>query len=232
MNIGIIGAMRDEITPLLDYYFSHEKINVGNQIYYKIEYTGNTLFIVQSKIGKVAAAMTSTLLIEKFKCEKVLFSGVAGGLADHLEIGDLVLGKKLCHHDVDITAFGHPKGHNPEIGIFIDTCLELRDIAKRVADGLDLNVHEGIIATGDQFISSQEKKDEIITEFGGDAIEMEGVAVAQVCSALGVSCLILRSISDKANGDAPDNFDEFVKVAAQKSSSYMIQIIDEIISCN
>jgi adenosylhomocysteine/aminodeoxyfutalosine nucleosidase len=231
MNIGIIGAMRDEILPLLEYYKAYEEIIIGNQTYYKIEYNNHVLFVVQSKIGKVAAAMTSTLLIEKFKCDKVLFSGVAGGLSNHLEIGDLIIAQKLCHHDVDITAFGHPKGHNPEIGIFIDTSKELRVIAKKVANTLNLNIYEGIIATGDQFISSQGKKDEIISEFGGDAIEMEGVAVAQVCSELKVPCLILRSISDKANGDAPENFDEFVKLAAQKSSNYMIKIIDSILPC-
>ncbi len=228
MRIGIIGAMREEILPILNHYEKYEEIIFGNQTYYKIQYDELELYIVQSKIGKVAAAMTATILISKFNCDKILFSGVAGGLSQELEIGDLVIANDLCHHDVDITAFGHPKGHIPEVGIFLETSKELRDLAQNVAKNLNLKIHYGTIATGDQFVSSDLIKNEIIKNFDAIALEMEGVAVAQVCRELKVDCLILRSISDKANGDAPENFDEFVKVAAKKSSDYLIKIIESI----
>jgi len=226
MKIGIIGAMKSEIKPLLDFYKDYKEVIVGKQIFYEINYNGLELVVVESKIGKVAAAMSATILITKFNSSKIFFSGVAGGLDESLEIGDLILAKSLCHHDVDITAFGHPKGHIPEVGVFIKTSNELRNLALDVAKKNNIKVKEGIVATGDQFVSNSETKKNIVKNFNASALEMEGVAVAQVAQELEVPCLILRSISDKANGDAPSNFDEFVEIAAKNSSSFIIKIID------
>lgn len=230
MIIGIIGAMRKEIEPLLEKFSTYEEVLLANQTYYKIKHNDHEIIIVQSNIGKVAAAMTSTLLINHFNCEQIFFTGVAGGLSDSLEIGDIIVATSLVHHDVDITAFGHPKGHIPDIGREIKTSNSLREHLKNIAQQNSISLQEGIIATGDQFISSKEKKEEIISEFNASAIEMEGVAVAQVCQELNIPCIVIRSISDKANGDAPENFDEFVEIAAKNSSKLTLAYLESILS--
>ncbi len=229
-TIGIIGAMKDEITPLLEYYKEFETLTLGKLEFHKItlEKENKILYITQSKIGKVSASIAATTLITKYNCEKILFTGVAGANHKNLDIGDLVIGNKLVHHDVDITAFGHPKGHIPEIGIEIDTSPELNKIAESIIKNKNHNYKIGTIATGDQFVHSKEIKDEITKNFNAIAIEMEGVAVAQVCMQLEIPCFILRAISDNANGDAPENFEEFVKQSAIKSSEIITEMIELI----
>ena len=107
MTIGIMGAMSEEITPLLEMYDEYENIEIGGNVYYKISYKNAQIIIAYSKIGKVHAAITASVMILKFGCEKIIFSGVAGGLNKDLKVGDLLLATSLCQHDVDITAFGH-----------------------------------------------------------------------------------------------------------------------------
>jgi adenosylhomocysteine/aminodeoxyfutalosine nucleosidase len=229
-TIGIIGAMEDEITPLLEYYKEYETINLGKLKFYKvtIQTENKILYITQSKIGKVSAAIAGTTLITKFNCDTILFTGVAGANHKDLEIGDLVIGTKLVHHDVDITAFGHKKGHIPEIGIEIETNQNLNQIAEKIIKEKKYNYKTGTIATGDQFVHNKQIKKEISENFNAIAIEMEGVAVAQTCNQLEIPCFILRAISDNANGDAPENFIEFVKQSAIKSSTIITQMIKEI----
>ncbi len=222
--------MQDEITPLLEYYKDYETINFGKLTFYKVtlEKENKTLIITQSKIGKVSAAIAGATLISKFNCENILFTGVAGANHVDLEVGDLVIGTRLVHHDVDITAFGHPKGHIPEIGIEIETSPELNQIAEKIIREKKYNFKSGVIATGDQFVHDKKIKEEISENFDGIAIEMEGVAVAQTCAQLDVPCFILRAISDNANGEAPENFMEFVKQSAIKSSTIITMMIQEI----
>lgn len=227
-TIGIIGAMQEEITPLLEYYKEYETIQLGKLKFYKVTLEDKTLYITQSKIGKVSASIAATSLITKYNCETILFTGVAGANHVDLEIGDLVIGTKLVHHDVDITAFGHPKGHIPEIGIEIETSPELNQIAEKIISEKKYNFKIGTIATGDQFVHDKQIKQQISENFDGIAIEMEGVAVAQTCAQLEIPCFILRAISDNANGDAPENFMEFVKQSAIKSSSIVTMMIEEI----
>ena len=196
--------------------------------YYEGIYQGQEVVVAYSKIGKVFATLTATVLIEKFACEKLLFSGVAGAISSELEIGDLVIADGLCQHDLDITAFGHPNGFVPGGNIFIETSKELRDVAKTVAIENNLKVIEGTIATGDQFVHSVERKDFIESTFKADALEMEGASVAVVCDALDVPFFILRAISDSADMDAGFDFDEFLKSSAVNSANYLIKIVQKL----
>ena len=110
MNIAIMGAMPEEIEPLLDYYGKYETIEYAKNNFYLVDYKGHRLVIAYSKIGKVYATITALTMIKKFKCQRLLFSGVAGAISDDLGIGDLTVATKLSQHDLDITAFGHPYG--------------------------------------------------------------------------------------------------------------------------
>ncbi len=229
MKIAIMGAMVEEIEPLIEYFGNYEVINYAKNRYYKISYKGNEIVIAYSKIGKVFASLTASTMIEKFGCQKLLFSGVAGAISEDLKIGDLIVADKLCQHDLDITAFGHPFGYVPEGSIYVDSDKELKNIAFGVAKEKGIKLKSGIIATGDQFIADKEKKEWIKNTFKADALEMEGAAVGVVCEALGVPFFVLRAISDAADMDASFDFDEFLKSSAKESADFIISMVDKII---
>ena len=228
-KLAIMGAMQEEIDPLLAHFENVNVVEFANNKYYEVNYNGLEIVIAYSKIGKVFASLTATTMIEKFTCDTLLFSGVAGGINPELKIGDLIIADKLCQHDLDITAFGHPNGFVPGGKVFVETTKSLRETAKKVASENNLKVIEGTIATGDQFVHSTERKDFIQSTFNADALEMEGASVAVVCDALNVPFFILRAISDTADMDAGFDFDEFLKSSAKNSADYLIKIVNELI---
>ena len=227
-KLAIMGAMQEEIEPLLAHFKDVNVVEYANNKFYEVSYNGLEIVIAYSKIGKVFASLTASTMIEKFECDTLLFSGVAGGINPKLQIGDLIIADKLCQHDLDITAFGHPHGFVPGGKVFVETTKELRDVAIKVANENNLKVIEGTIATGDQFVHSTERKQFIENTFNADALEMEGASVAVVCDALNVPFFILRAISDTADMDAGFDFDEFLKSSAKNSADYLIKIVKEL----
>lgn len=228
MKIAIMGAMVEEITPLLDFFGTYETLEFAKNRYYTTTYKGMELVIAYSKIGKVNASLTATTLIEKFGAEQLLFSGVAGALNPNLHIGDVLVATALAQHDLDITAFGHPHGYVPEGSVYVDTDASLRALAHKVAKAQNIILQEGIIATGDQFICDGVKKEWIHTTFKADATEMEGASVAVVCDALKIPFCVLRAISDAADMDAGFSFDEFLVSSAKESAQFIIAMLDEL----
>jgi adenosylhomocysteine/aminodeoxyfutalosine nucleosidase len=227
-KIAIMGAMPEEIEPIVSKLDNVKQTVYGANRYYEGSYNGQEVVVAYSKIGKVFATMTATMLIEKFGCDKLLFSGVAGAISNELSIGDLIIADGLCQHDLDITAFGHPFGYVPEGEVCISTDVGLRNIAKDVAKSKGLTLKEGVIATGDQFVADEERKNWIGSTFDADALEMEGASVAVVCSALNIPFFILRAISDSADMDASFNFDEFLESSAKISADFILSMVDEL----
>jgi len=227
-KIAILGAMAEEVEPIIAKLEDKKRIEFAKNIYYEGSYSGKRVVVAYSKIGKVFASLTATVMIEHFGCKKLLFSGVAGAIRSDLRIGDLIYAKKLCQHDLDITAFGHPYGFVPEGSIYIHTTKELNDLALAVAKEKNINLKQGIIATGDQFIANSEKKEWIEQTFGADALEMEGASVAVVCDSLGVDFFILRAISDAADMDANFDFDKFLQNSAKVSADFILAMVERI----
>lgn len=227
-KIGIMGAMVEEIEPLLQFYREYEIIEFASNKFYIVTLGENQLVIAYSKIGKVFASLTVSTMILHFGCEKILFSGVAGGISPQMKVGDLIVADKLCQHDLDITAFGHPYGYVPEGAVFIESDIDLLKISQEVAKNLALSLKIGTIATGDQFVASLQRKEFVEKTFQADALEMEGASVAVVCHALNIPFLILRSISDAADMDASFDFDEFLKSSANISANFLIAIINTL----
>ena len=223
-----MGAMPEEIAPLLAKVENVKKIEYADNSYYEATYQGKELVIAYSKIGKVFSSLTASILLEKFGCSTLLFSGVAGAINPELKIGDLIIADKLCQHDLDISIFGHPFGYVPEGAVFVESDAGLREIAKSVALKNGLSVIEGTIATGDQFVASNERKEFISTNFQADALEMEGASVAVVCDALNVPFFVLRAISDTANDDAGVDFDEFMIGSAKISANFILEMVESI----
>lgn len=229
MKIAIMGAMPEEVAPILEKIGEYKTVEHAGNKYYEASYKGVELVVAYSKIGKVFSTLTASTMIGHFGCDKLLFSGVAGGINPDLKIGDLVVATKLSQHDLDITAFGHPMGYVPEGSVFVETDKELLDISKDVATMMNKTVVEGIIATGDQFVHDAAVKDKIVEHFNADALEMEGGSVAVVCDALNVPFFILRAISDTADTDASFNFDEFMESSAIISAEFVMNMVDKII---
>ena len=227
-KIAIMGAMPEEVEPIVAALDNVKKTDYAANSYYEGIYNGQEVVVAYSKIGKVFATLTATILLEKFRCDTLLFSGVAGGISDDLKIGDLIIADGLCQHDLDITAFGHPFGYVPEGEVCIPTDAALRHVAKEVAKSKGLTLKEGVIATGDQFVHNAERKNWIGSEFKADALEMEGASVAVVCSSLDVPFFILRAISDSADMDASFNFDEFLESSAKISADFILSMVDAI----
>ena len=228
MKIAIMGAMVEEIRPLLESLGKYSKTEYAGNVYYEAEYKGLELVIAYSKIGKVFSTLTAATMIEKFGAEKLLFSGVAGGINPALKIGDLIAATSLCQHDVDITAFGHPDGFIPEGKLFTKSDTSLLAMAKEVAVEMDKNLLEGVIATGDQFVADEKRKKWIADTFSADALEMEGASVAVVCDALDVPFFILRAISDTADMDAGFDFDKFLESSAKESAAFVLKMLDKL----
>ena len=229
MKLAIMGAMPEEIAPLLKIIGEYTETKFADNTYYEAHYAGFDLVIAYSKIGKVFSALTASTMIQKFSAEKLLFSGVAGAISPSLKVGDLIVATKLSQHDLDITAFGHPFGFVPEGAVFEEADKGLIEIAKEVAKEKKLDLKEGIIVTGDQFVCDVERKNWIAKTFDASALEMEGASVAVTCNALEVPFFILRAISDAADMDASFSFDEFLETSAKTSADFVITMVDKII---
>ncbi len=230
MRVAILGAMPEEIEPLIAQLHDLREIQHADNTYYTGTHHGREVVVAYSKIGKVFAALTTAILIEKFGCDKLLFTGVAGAISEDLHIGDLIVADGVVQHDLDITAFGHPYGYVPEGDVCIWADSELKAIAKKVAYDKGITLKEGIIATGDQFVADPERKAWIAETFKADALEMEGAAVAVVCNALDVPFFILRAISDSADMDAGFDFDAFLHSSAKVSADFVMAMVKKIIS--
>ena len=220
--------MPEEIAPILEKIGTYKTTEYAGNRYYEATYNGVDLVIAYSKIGKVFSTLTAATMIEHFGAEKLLFSGVAGAISNELKVGDLIVATKLSQHDLDITAFGHPFGYVPEGAVFVESDRTLIELSKNVAAEMGLHVKEGIIATGDQFVANEERKNWIGSTFNADALEMEGASVAVVCDALHVPFFILRAISDAADMDASFSFDAFLESSAKTSAEFVMKMVEKL----
>lgn len=231
MIIGIIGAMNEEVVQLKDAMIVVNTKNIGDFKFYKGLLLEKEVVLVECGIGKVNASMCATLLIQAFNVDKVLFTGVAGGLNPNINIGDIVISTELIQHDFDCTAFGYEPGIIPrmaESNFKADN--NLIELAKKVAENSfgKNRVYTGRILSGDVFVGSGDKIKWLRDNFNGECAEMEGAAVAHVCQTLKKPFVIIRSISDKANHEANINFDEFVKLAAQNSKIIIEEMLKQL----
>ena len=201
-RILIMGAMTEEIDKLLS-VITHEREERWNGFLLHFgKLDGRAVIVCKSGIGKVFAALITQHLIDRYRISHTLFTGVAGAVADALEPGDIVLGVNLLQHDMNASALGFERGHIP----FTDyrhfpgdpALLE----AARDCVLPDVRIQPGCIGTGDQFITDKSG----LRELEIDCVDMEGCAVAQVCAVNAVPCLIIRVISDKADGSAKIDF--------------------------
>lgn len=229
--IGIIGAMHEEVVELKELMENITEIHEANMIFFNGKLKNREIVLVECGIGKVNSAICATLLINKFNCKKIIFTGVAGGIDEDIEIGDIVISTDLIEHDFDTTAFGSQPGEIPRMKNSTFVADEkLRKLAKECALEIfeEIKVREGRIVSGDQFISSAKKINWLRETFNASAAEMEGAAIAHVCYLFEIPFVILRAISDKANHDAKVDFPTFVKLAAKNSKEIVCKMLDKM----
>lgn len=219
MRIGIIGAMDEEITLYKEGMDLARKTRKTGITYYEGQWEGKEVVLCKCGVGKVNASVCTQILIDTFQVGAIIFTGVAGALHPDLEIGDIVVGTDCQHHDMDVTALGFPRGVIPftDMSVFhADERLVHAAVqaSEQVAEGKTMT---GRILSGDQFIASRDTVRELYETMGGMCTEMEGAAVAQVCAMNEVPFVVIRSMSDKADGSAHVNFPEFTKLASQRS---------------
>lgn len=219
--LGIIGAMEDEVEQLKAAMSCPEVSVVAGMEFYKGTIEGKEAVVVQSGIGKVNAAVCTQALIDRYGVDGIVNTGIAGSLKAEINIGDLVLSTDAVQHDVDATTFGDPAGQVPNMEVFSFIADEkLRKLAKQCCQQVnpELSVFEGRVLSGDQFVSSKEKKEWLAETFGGFCTEMEGAAIAHAAYLNKVPFLIVRAISDKADDSAHMDYPEFERQAILHST--------------
>lgn len=233
---AVLGAMPIEVEPLLQ-ELAHPDLRTIQGIPFTVgTLNGRDVVIAETGVGKVNAAITTTLLIEHFDPSEVLFTGIAGALAPNLAPGDVMIGQRAAQHDLGtlgadgLTLWGaRPAADTTRNPVFFPSDTTLLELAARAAEHVQLNrvrpvqrpprIVVGTVLTGDVFVANSEKKKQLAAEFEGDAIEMEGAAVAQVCWQMGRTPLILiRGISDAADEAAYETAEVYQRIAVDNAA--------------
>ena len=228
MKIGIIGAMESEVSALKDAMNTERVVTKAGMNFYEGTLQGAEAVVVQSGVGKVNAAMCVQILADLFQVTHVMNTGVAGSLNADLDIGDILVSVQAIQHDMDVTALGYEPGRIP--GFEKREFIADAEMADAVAAACrranpDVNIVKGCVVSGDQFISSAEVKERLITQFHGDCAEMEGASIAQAAALNGIPFVIIRAISDKADGSAEMDYPSFEIQAAEHCAKMVLEFV-------
>ncbi|OJB83700.1 5'-methylthioadenosine/S-adenosylhomocysteine nucleosidase [Yersinia ruckeri] len=219
MKVGIIGAMEQEVTLLRDKIENRQTFSRAGCEIYTGKLHGVEVALLKSGIGKVSAAMGTTLLLEHCQPDVVINTGSAGGLAATLNVGDIVISEEVRYHDADVTAFGYEPGQMAGCPAAFVADANLIELAETCIKKLDLNAVRGLICSGDTFINGAEPLARIRNTFPSvAAVEMEAAAIGHVCHAFGTPFVVVRAISDVADKASHLSFDEFLVKAAEQST--------------
>ena len=221
--IGIIAAMNEEVEAI-----KRIMTDISVKTIYELEFiigkiNKRGIVLVKCGVGKVNAARTTQILLNNFEIEYVINVGTAGSLNENIEIGDIVIGEKLLQHDFDITAGGREKGYITDVGKYFYSDKNLIEKTKQTIENMNENFKAfiGTIATGDIFVQDIQVKDRIKMEFDADCAEMEGAAIAQVCTLDNVPFIVIRSISDKPNGNNAIDFETYLELACERYAKFI-----------
>ena len=244
---AILGAMTIEISLLENQLQEKQVRSIQGLRFVAGKLKGQQVVIAKSGVGKVNAAIATTLLLEHFKPREVIFTGIAGGIHPDLLPGDMVLGERTAQHDLaNLTAkgyeyrgVGNPQGGN-RTPVFFPADARLLGLADALSGQVKFEkissatqermprIVKGVIVTGDVFVASVEKKAELRKNLQADAVEMEGAAVAQVCFQLGIPCLVIRSLSDTADANAKKDAAKFAEIAATNSARLVCALVEQL----
>ena len=231
MIIGIIGAMEEEVSILKETMEIQETVEYAGMTFCKGKLCEKDVVIVRSGIGKVNAAICAQVLVDKFQVKVLLNTGIAGSLDAAIDIGDMVISTDLVEHDMDASIFGDPVGQIPRMDTFsfpADPVLVEKAKEANMQANPDIHTFTGRIVSGDQFVSSSEVKERLVTNFQAKCTEMEGAAIAHAAYLNKISCVIIRAISDKADNSATMDYPTFEKKAIEHSVRLVQNLLPRI----
>ena len=216
--------MDSEIETLLSHLENKKEEKKYGLTFYLGKLKKYEVIIVKCGIGKVNAGRTTQVLISEYSPKYIINTGIGGGLNQQLKIGDIVISTDLIQHDFDVTAFGYAKGYmfigdKKEPTKYVadkELSEKIKKVLEKIKEGR--NIFKGRILTGDLFVSSKEKREQLVQDFDGFCCEMEGAAIAQVAFLNNIPFTVLRLISDMPDGKGPEDYNAFEKEAARLSS--------------
>ncbi|MGL4800111.1 MAG: 5'-methylthioadenosine/adenosylhomocysteine nucleosidase [Cellulosilyticaceae bacterium] len=228
-TLGIIGAMEEEVEILKEKMNISQVVTEAGMTFYHGTLHGQDIVLARSGVGKVNAAVCAQLMISLFDIDYLINSGVAGTLNKDIDQGDIVISTDAVQHDFDVTALGDPLGEISRLGItYFEADDNLISVAEKAAANVNLEGVEtfrGRVASGDQFIAGGPVQERIQEHFAPSAVEMEGAAIAHVAYLNDIPYVIIRSISDKADGHADLSYEEFLPIAARNASLLLEEIV-------
>ena len=230
-TIGIIGAMSEEITYLKEKIEIVTTKNIIGLDFHVGKYCGNSIVLVISGIGKVNAAVCTQVLIDHFGVDYIINTGCAGAIHPELGIGDILISTDAVQHDMDVSALGDPIGTIPRLAeSYFKADEMLVKLAQEAAAETAENYHVilGRVASGDKFIGTKEGKEHIKRYVQGDCAEKEGAAIAHACWLNRIPFVIIRAISDSADEQANMSYEQFVLLAAKRSSELVEKILEKL----
>ncbi|MCM1101825.1 MAG: 5'-methylthioadenosine/adenosylhomocysteine nucleosidase [Clostridium sp.] len=230
-KIGIIGAMDLEVTTLQSKMKDVKITRRAGMEFHEGILNNTPAVVVRCGIGKVNAALCVQVLADLFEVTHIINTGVAGSLNAELDIGDILISKDAIHHDMDVTIFGYQLGEVPQMGrLEFPADTRMMELAKTSCERVCDHTHAiyGRVVSGDQFISDKGVKERLIGEFHGDCAEMEGASIAHGAYLNQIPFVIIRAISDKADGSAEMDYPKFERAAAENSAKLVEDMIQYI----
>lgn len=228
MPLAVMSAMDIEIELYLDRCELRGSVQRAGLTFHEARWHGHDLVLVRAGVGKVNAALCTQTLIDVFEADSVICTGSAGALTSALDIGDIVVATDCVQHDVVVDFLGVPRGQIPFTDYrFFETDPALRQRAQEAALS-EHTVVEGRVLTGDTFVEDEAYRQTLRDDLEGDCVEMEGAAVGQVCTMNDVPYLVVRAISDRADGTSDIDFEAFLEEAAYSSSQIVLHLLEAL----
>ena len=225
-DIGIIGALDAEVSRLIENLEDSLTERVGGVDFHLGTLSGKRVVIARCGVGKVFASLTAEAMIIKYSPRLLVNTGVGGAISGGIAQCDMVFADRLVQHDMDTSPLGDPKGLISGINkVFFDADPHAVSVLKCEAESMGVGYRIGTVASGDVFVAEQSTKERIAADFGAIACEMEGAAIAQVAFVNDTPFAVVRAISDCADGDAALDYPAFLPIAAERSYSLTLALI-------
>jgi 5'-methylthioadenosine/S-adenosylhomocysteine nucleosidase len=225
---AILGALSGEITEIVAALTQASTEQWNGFTFHRGTIAGSDIVVAKSGVGKTLSALLCQHVIDRFHPDRLVFTGIAGALRPDMEVGDTIIAKDCLQHDVDATRFGFLRGEIPHSGYRVVPCNpQLVAVAEQCVPTQGRR-WTGRVLTGDQFITNAAERGYLRQELGGDAVEMEGASVGLVALVNHVPFLLIRTISDRADGRSPEDFPAFLAYASQNARHYLMTIMEAV----